>query len=288
MGLYISNVISIDDSKDGERIQARVRPLDNKIPDHKLPYAFPLLPKAIHVKPKVDEDVLIIIDDAHPTGQRYYIGPIISQYQNMEHDNFACGATTLLKGGVRNSEESVNNIANAIGALPDNDDVAFLGRRNSDIIMSDTDLKVRCGSRITKNGQVYFNTECPSFIKLKYHEEPLQCGNDKVERTATIVANKILLTSPKGDNGVNIESDNGELITDKELTKMIEKIHYLPYGDELVKFLVKFLEMFKSHTHVYHGTEPCPDAASGIFDMAYGSTEESIKKKILSKHIGIN
>ena len=49
-------VLSIKDDTDSDLIQVRIEPEDNGIKnDKKLPYAYPLLPKAFHVKPKVGE-----------------------------------------------------------------------------------------------------------------------------------------------------------------------------------------------------------------------------------------
>ena len=78
-------VLSIKDDTDSDLIQVRIEPEDNGIKnDKKLPYAYPLLPKAFHVKPKVGEGVLVFVaiaDDAN--SQRYYIGPVISQDQKL-------------------------------------------------------------------------------------------------------------------------------------------------------------------------------------------------------------
>lgn len=289
MDIYICEVVSVSDKDSGGRIQARVMPVDRHKKDSELPYAFPLLPKMMHVLPKVNESV-IIITMGNARSQRFYIGPIISQPQFMEHDDFVAGATTLLKGGIKNPETSLNNVAESIGAMPQEDDIALIGRKNSDIILSDSDIKVRCGSRVTRDGKVYFNTECPSFIKLKYYEKPLdtkKLEHDKTQSVATVVADKIALLSPNGDGGVRI-TNNGEVVDDKEMERILEGMHMLPYGDELVKFLTLFLKMFKSHTHKYDNLPPCPDSESLLFGRAYGDNGKDIANKILSKDIGIN
>ena len=87
--IKICPVIDIFDETDGERIKVRMSPEDDRKNDNELPYAFPLLPKLLHIKPKIGEAVLIILTDAgNGDSIRYYIGPIISQPQYMEKDNF--------------------------------------------------------------------------------------------------------------------------------------------------------------------------------------------------------
>ena len=81
--ILLGEVVDIKDVNNGGRIRARIRPTDNTIKlDNKIPYAFPLLPKMLHVKPKLHEMVLVVLSDDKDEGsQRYYIGPVISQPQ---------------------------------------------------------------------------------------------------------------------------------------------------------------------------------------------------------------
>lgn len=295
MEAYITEVVSIDDKAGGKRIKARVMPYDRTLSDSDIPYAFPALPKLIHVLPKVGEAVIILCDE-NGKGQRFYIGPIISQDQFMDKDYFAMGATNLLKGGLnQNPSYVVDNDRGALGAMAKDEDVAIYGRKDADVIIKDEEVHIRSGARLTKEGKVSFNRESPSFVKLKYHEEPLsqeksskKNSHKKTRSTALVVADKIILASPSGDEGVNI-TNNGELVTDTEMVKMIERIHMLPYGDVLADFLYMFLKMFKEHTHKYHNMPTSPiEPAHAAFDAKYGSTLEAIEEKLLSKDIGIN
>ena len=54
-------VISIDDDTDADRIKVRLAPEDNSKTLSEIEYAFPLLPKMFHVKPKVGEAVLVLL-----------------------------------------------------------------------------------------------------------------------------------------------------------------------------------------------------------------------------------
>ena len=284
-----AEVISIEDPNGGDRIKARVMPLDKYLKDSEVPYAFPDNPKLLHIKPKVGEAVLVrFADENNPNSQRFYSGPIISQPQFMEMDDFVGGATNLLKGGINKPQPSIATESEAKGALAADDDIALYGRKDSDIILSDYSARLRCGARITENAKVRFNRENPSLMKLKYYPERLEIeDNEKIGGYAAVVGDKIALVSPNGDTGVNI-TNTGEEINDKEIKRLLREAHELPYGDKLVDLLCAFLKMFKAHTHKYDNLPPCPDAVSKAFDLKYGASGDEIPKKILSKSVFIN
>lgn len=285
--LYFGRVISNDDNVGGNRIKATIYPADKRKTAREIPYAFPLIPKMVHIVPKVGEMVIIICDDMNnPNSQRYYLGPIISQPQFLFHEG-SISATSLLKGGVMPELPSPASYASMHGAFPKVDEIAILGRKNSDIILSDNDLRIRCGVRLVdenNNKNIIFNKESPSYIKLKHYPVRLQEG---AESTATIVADKINLISNVGEPYFNV-ADTNEGISDEEMREIIEKAHRLPYGDVLVNFLSLLLKMFKSHTHKYHNLPPCPDTNSSIFDAKYSSDENNLQQQLLSDNVRIN
>lgn len=285
--LYFGRVIDNRDNLGGGRIKVAVYPADKRKTAADIPYAFPAMPKLIHIIPKVGELVIIICEDLNePNSQRFYIGPIISQLQYIFREG-SLNATALLNGGVMPTLPSVNENASMNGAFPKGEEIAILGRKNSDIILSDDDLRIRCGARLINEHdpeKLSFNKESPAYIKLKYYPNKLK---EDVESTATIVADKINLISNNGSPAFNV-TDTGEGISDEEMKKLIEQAHKLPYGDILVNFLSLFLKMFKSHTHKYHNMPPCPDVNSGIFDRQYGSDEKNLDKLLLSENVRIN
>jgi hypothetical protein len=326
--IYIGEVIDIEDPQGGDRIKVRLKPGDKWKSDEEVDYAFPLLPKHLHVKPKVGEAVLVIsaIDGIQAT-QRYYIGPIISQPQDMFYDDYQFGATALLKRSMTKPQQSVAQDATAEGALAKPDEVAIYSRQNSDVVLSNNDVRIRCGSRLLKpmlgnqnSSNIEFNKKNPAFIKLKYHETPLtntlQPRTPDSMSTATIVADEIALLSHKSKDplfGGNELVNTDEQITDENLQKIINEAHVLPYGDTLVDFLMAFLQMFKSHTHKYNNDRPCRDEYADALDMQFGqgtkakgkndtfdkvtggtpienvgSTFSGLYDKLLSKNVRIN
>ena len=219
--LRIGIVISVTDPNDGCRIKARILTDDDGLSDSDLPYAFPLLPKMVHITPKVGEAVIIITPKMENVeGQRYYIGPIIHQSQFMDYDGFI-SATSLHDGGSKSSVlPSLRQSPNAIGALCNVEDISFKGRGDSDIILREKEMLLRCGVRLTDNAdkqKVIFNKTNPTYIKLKYHDKQL---NDRSKSSATIVSERINLIGTNSSDYFNV-SDNNELITDEVMNKII-------------------------------------------------------------------
>ena len=274
--IKIAQVESIDDEYAAGRIRARV--VGDRY-NNETPYAYPLLPYMMHIKPKVGEAVLLIYSNLGNSSQRFYIGPIIHQPQFVNKDNFS-DAISLLKGYNDRTLVSVDRIPEAQGVYPKKDEIAIMGRKDSDLIFSDDDVRLRCGVRKTNKYndlESEFNRLTPSFIKLKQHDTNF---SNNTCTTATIVSENINLISTVGTPEFNV-SDVNESISDEEMAKIIETAHQLPYGDKLVDFLKLLLKAFNAHTHNYHNLPPIPD-------MTYNAVNNFNLNDILSKNVKIN
>ena len=297
---YIGYITGVTDDYHAERVKAVIS-IDKGKPLSKIPYAFPLMPKMLHVKPKIGEAVIVLIpNEGQPNEQRYYIGPIISEPSKMFFDSFATlSATRFLNGGLSSPNNSVDNNPITSKTLPKDDEIALLGRNMSDIILGDDDIRLRCGVRTTgtKNNQLTdkFLRTAPAFIKLKYNETPIETEGKKGEisphtttlSTATIVADKINLISPNGDGGFSLTGE-GEAITDEKMKEILERAHKLPYGDVLCDLLSQFLKMFQEHVHAYPGLPPVVSPNAETFWGKYSPEKNDLENKLLSKDIAIN
>lgn len=288
--ISIGRVINTHDDYDGDRIQVRVLPADQYKADENVPYAFPLLPKMFRVKPKLDEAVFIITADDDMRSQRYYIGPIISQPQYVENDDFIAGATSLLRGAIKQPSKAPSLVPDSVGTIPKEDEVVLNGRGTSDIVLGTEDVRIRAGVKtfeINSNGEktLKFNGNDPAFVKLDYFEDGLSTNSATSKSTAVIGADDIILASGQGDPYYSF-NDKDETVSEEEIKKMIETAHQLPYGDILVDFLKMFIKMFKSHTHKYHNMPPCPDSESLKFDTKYPTA--NLDDILLSKHVKTN
>ena len=297
-------VISIDDDAKAGRIRARINGTDNKYADEDVPMAFPLIPKMIHVKPKVGEAVLLLFaDDDNMRSQRFYLGPIISQPQSMYKDNYVAGATTTLRGGITQPQKNIDRKKKSHGAFGKDDDIIIYGRKNCDIILSDDDIRIRAGAHLVNESDktdIGYNKTNPAFIKLKYH--PLGVTYDgkfseehveKISSSVNIVAQKINLFSTDGKDCDGSETcDVDEGISDEGFVKILRHAQRLPYGEDLVEFLCDFLAMFQNHVHPGSYAPPMSSDYGGktqIFLGKYGGgTEDTLREKLLSKSVRIN
>lgn len=281
----ICQVIDIYDEADGARIKVKLSPEDDKIPESEIPYAFPLMPKLIHIKPKVGEFVIVILTEANNgNSNRYYIGPIISQPQFMDDETYIYRALSLYPGNRLIPDVAPSTNPESHGALANDEDVAIYGRNKSDVILTDDDVRIRCGSRLkdtSEKGEIVFNRTDPAFIHLKHSDNKRGDNPDNEYRsTATIVADKINLISHQSNTPFKT-NDRKDLITDEEMAKILEKAHQLPYGDILVDFLKMFVNAFALHTHPYPGMTPCQTPE-------FNDTTTYDLDKILSDSVRIN
>ena len=262
-----AQVESIVDDADGLRIKARtwqdgVKSIDD------IPYAFPLLPKTIQTVPKVGECVLILTSKLESNdGNRYYIGPIISQPQFQYYDQYDYGrgsASSLLQDGYVEPLEKISNYDSTTGAFPDINDVAIVGRKSEDLILKDNEIDIRCGIRGKAFGddrllgEVVFNKQSPAYIQLKYKNGIGYSKGQEANSVINLVADKVNIISHKDTNSFEL-TDNKELIKSTDMDSIMSKLHQLPYGDVLVDALTKIVNALVNHVHPYPGLPPCKD-----------------------------
>lgn len=278
-------VISIDDDTDADRIKVRLSPEDNSKTDDELDYAFPLLPKMLHVKPKVGEAVIVILAVANDgNSQRYYIGPVISQDHRLYNDPFFGGADAFLRGSFKKFDVAPRMDPQQNGILPDDSDVMVRGRKNTDIQIKDNDIRIKAGVKVVDESNEYkmaFNTANPAYVKVKYHSSPLD-GNTK--STAAVVGDKIALISNNSPEYYNT-TDRQDLLTDEEWNRIIQSAYRLPYGEKLVDFLKVFVNAFLQHTHNFAMLPPNPFYTS---ELSAKKTELLDNEKLLSDTVRVN
>ena len=257
-------VVSIDDDTDADRIKVRLSPEDNGKTDDQLDYAFPLIPKMFHVKPKVGEAVFILLATATDgNSQRYYIGPVISQDHRIYNDQYFCGADSFLRGAYKKFDTAPRMNPETKGLLPNDNDVVIRGRKNSEIQISENDVTLKAGVKLLTNGSNYdmaFNEKNPGYVKTKYHLNPLIDGS---RSSTSIVSDKIFLVSNTSPNYFKT-TDRNSLLTDEEYNKLISKAYKLPYGELLVDFLNAFVTAFIEHTHPFSMLPPNPAQTANL------------------------
>lgn len=263
------NVIEglVVDNKDiygGSRIKVRLGNVyDGSLKDEELPYCSPLLPKLIHIIPKPGEIVLVFLQKSGSgDSNRFYVGPILSQPYYFKHE-LADTATSLLlnKKTKPNPNPSLNPLNE--GSLPEVEDVGFVGRSNCDILLKENEIDIRCGQQKNSNDSVEnrlnFNTISPSIIQLRYSKRKDPKDKDEYESSINLFADKINLLSRNSDKFIG-NIDKKEMISEEMMNKILEECHPLIYGDYLVTFLKKFMQVFLNHTHPYSMLPPALNA----------------------------
>lgn len=269
--MKLGQVESIEDESEGGRIKARIID-DGKCSTTELPYSFPLLPKTFHVRPKVGECVLVIVNEVgNRYGDRFYIGPIVSQNQYLEKDEYNYGrgtAGSLIHGKSISPLEKLSMFDSTRGSFPKDDEVALLGRTSDDIILKNGEIDLRCGIRgkAVENdnpnlkGYVLYNDFDPAYIQLKREDNLCTQRYGEKDRgtnsVVNIVADKINLISYSDPNQFNL-NDKEKLITKDELKRILDNMHPATYADELIKLLNIMRECILTHVHPYPGMSPC-------------------------------
>lgn len=263
-------VVDVNDEYDGDRVRVHIRgidPVNFNVED--IPYAFPMLPKMIHIKPKIGEYVYCITQDGSYNDTRQYIGPIISQPHKIEYDTIT--ALSFLDAGITTPDVAPSTKPDNIGVQPGRDDIAILGRGNTDVILKPSEVRIRAGKT---NDMITLNKENPSYIQVK-HDKTNNSGS------VNIVADNINLLSHKSADMFNLV-DSESLITKEEYQKILEKAHQLPYGDLLIDILKIIIKAITTHVHAYNGLAPDLNQAELKKLLEYNL------EQILSKNVRIN
>lgn len=248
--LRLAKVLSVTDDNAGLRIKVRLTPEDKDIPDDKdLPFTFPLLPKLIHINPKVGEYVLVIpMTQDEGNGDRFFIGPVISQQYGLFAETEEGRARCLLLGGSRSKPRENPDFEPAFnGTVPEHDDIALQGRDNADVILKRNQLLMRCGFKTSTIGDLAFNKKDPAYIQMKYDQF---AGQSSPHSFVNVVADRINLISHDGavKNGINVTNPDGYINKDAQ-NALQGNAHNMVYGDLLIEYLEKLVRLISEHTH---------------------------------------
>lgn len=263
-------VIDVNDEYDGDRIRVHIKgidPIDFKIKD--IPYAFPMLPKQLYIKPKVGEVVFCIVQGDSYDDDRFFIGPIISQPHKLDYDTTT--SLSFLNAGVTKPDIAPSTDPENTGVQLENDDIGLQGRGASEVVVKPDEVRLRAGK---SNKMKKLNKKNPSYIQVKYNKVT-DSGS------VNIVSDNINLLSHNSKDSFNL-TDSKNLINDNEYNKILEKAHQLPYGDLLVDLLNIIIKAIITHVHAYDGLPPDLD------QIELKKLLEYKLDNILSKNIRIN
>lgn len=286
-----------DEPFDGLRVRVEFEGQDLIKEAKDAPWAFPLLPKTIQSVPKVGESVLVFYDGSK-YGQRFYLGPIISQPQY--HTMCRKEAATSLFNSQRVTPLSrYSSEPSTEGSFPDISDVAVVGRGAEDIILRNDDttksseVQLRAGIRQWPTnssnpdiiGNIIFNDVDPAYIQLKRKAglatRPKQSANSVIN----MVADRINIISNLDNDVSDKLHDRKGLISDEKgnMDSIMGSLHQVPKGDKLVEFLEIVKGCLLNHVHPWPGKEESGDWAGYLTSLKDFTIED-----ILSEHVRVS
>lgn len=270
--IFYGEVMSISDETDGGRIRVRIPELDNRTANNELPWCFPLLPKFFHVYPQVGEMVRIFLEDnKFPERSRFWMGGIISQPQKIGFDSkFTALSTTNL--GLTRPQKAPSTYPDANGVYPTKDDIAIVGKVNTDIILRLNEVHLRAGKH--ENGDVLkLNTKNPASIDMIF--EPLE-GNDGNYYSNTIIqSDKLALITHEGNPRFKAAR-----VTAEDRMRIFEDGHPIARADVLVEALRVIIDAIVTHIHPYSGVEP--DKTALIKKLEELQLDQILQKNIVT------
>lgn len=245
--IFYGEVIDNNDPIEGFRLKVRIRGIDDKTNNSDLPFATPLLPRHLNILPKVGEMVKVFLPDKD-VNNREWIGPVITQLQNINKENYFVSGFVGKKFESINSNTPISQIPEMEGVFPDKDTISILGRGSTDIQLKNNSVVIRAGkydNTIVINEfdkQIALNRKNPAQIELNFDGE---------SSNTNIISDTINLIS---HGGIPKVSFNGVGLD-------IEKLHPIPYGD----VLLEFLNLIKQYalTHIHSGSRLEANIGSG-------------------------
>jgi hypothetical protein len=177
------------------------------------------------------------------------------------------------------------------------DDIALQGRNNSDMVLSNNQVKIRTG---IFNNLLDFkeNTDYPCQIELKIVDKPIsstgvRLADSEINTTfeifsqQNIKATNINLISPEGKFR-KITAAKDELKYNPRLNDFGDEaktLHPAVLGDELVEVLINMINYLFSHAHA---PQSPPLANNYAFSLLKFRDKAYLSAKILSNHVRLN
>lgn len=279
--IYYARVLEV--STDGNlKVKAIIDKLDRPDLDgsnDSIPWAEPFLPRMFNVEPKVGETVKIILMNPSNTEiQREWIGPIISQPEKINNDPHYYSSLNGKVGGYGKLGREISTYPNADGVYPKKDDVSFLGRDNTDIILRPSEVLIRSGKH--NIGEPFkLNITNPNYIKLiTLSPEDLGEGSNSFGRSdSLILSNKVFIVGR--DNNSKVIKP---IIEKGDHADLESKLHPVVYGDVLLEFMQILRSWIKTHIHQYGNKEIDPSGDSIRIEKWFS---ENLDKRLLSRNI---
>jgi len=264
--IFMAKVISVDDPNNVGRIRVFIDGIDEtNIDNESLPYAYPAMSRIMHVMPRVGEAVLVFLSDRDKDsqffGNRFWIGPILTNYKNIKDDNQDTFGTLGLSGNflitknvnfdpikeksidIKNDEINIFPVDTTLPPLSTNNltDVTIVGRDNTDITQSENKITLRAGKH-KKNLPLQPNDINPTYSVLEFIDQ-----NTSYSLTA---GDEIYLVSHKGRFKFK------KKLTKDDIADLKNNAQSMLYGELTVQYLKTLTDVFLNHIHTHPQVPP--------------------------------
>lgn len=301
--LKVGEVVSVNDPTGLHRIQVRIKgPIarggDDGVLDGDLPWCVSMLPLHLSAQPKPKEAVYIFnFSKDKQNIDRLFIGPIISQSQQLNFDPMYVSALRGFSFGSQVPDKSVDTIPELNGVFPDPQDISIQGRYNTDITQKTNEIVIRSGkfveTKVTSTNPFpfSFNSTTQSYIQLKNGviiQPKTTTQAAQIGTVVNVVGNKInLLTHAGGNPRFNITNQDN-LISDKEMANIIANAYSVPLGEIVLQYLQAVRAALIGHYH--NGSNPPCDLTTGNSQpvAAFKKIADKLEAMMLSKNVKIN
>lgn len=294
--IYMAKVQSVEDDYNVGRIKVFIDGIDQS--NNNLPYAYPLMSRIVHIMPKPGELVLVFFADAkkekesQKLSNRFWIGPIISNYEHIDFDTLDLTALASLNNvnsiltysnlsdplqnksrNKKNTERGVFPVDNETPPLVNNlNEVSIIGRNNTDIVQSDNKIKLRAGKH-KKSKPTEINTKNPVYSVLELVDE-----NTSYSLTA---GDEIYLVSHNGRFKFK------KTLTNSDLNDLKQNAQSMLYGELTIQYLRTLTEVFLNHIH-QHPQVPPTYGVTSPYKIEDLRKELQNIEQLLAKNIKIN
>lgn len=280
--IYIGKVLNVEDYNNTGIIQVFIDGLDEiGTPNEQLPLCYPLMSRIIHIMPKENEAVLVIMsssdEDRKNTnrGNRFWIGPLITNYDNIKNDtvgiskNLTFDPLSFLSINKKNTEKDIFPVDNEDPTKSNNlDDITIIGRENTDISQSENKIKLRAGKH-KKNRPKELNNQNPVYSVLELIDD-----NNSYSLTA---GDEIYLISHKGKETFK------KILTKDDINQLKRNSQSMLYGELTVEYLKLLTNAFLKHIHQHPQKEPIKTSEVVALEKKLSQIQD-----LLAKNIKIN
>jgi len=266
--MYYGEVVSVDDQYEGGRIQVRIQELDLRTLNNDLPFAYPAIPKFLHIYPQVGEVVRVFLEDIrYPQRGRHWVGSVVSQLHKIGRDGFLTALSTT-NVGLGAPDRAPSTYPDAVGVFPSIVDIGLIGRDNTEMMLKPKQVLIRAGRHEVKD-ILKLNKKNPATIQMDINA-------DGTQSSIIQLADKIALIAHEGDPklpAVNYDADT--------IARVFSEAHPMVRGDLVVQILEIYRKAIIQHIHAYSGL---PADIDGIIT----DLEKIDLTQILQNNIRIN